>query len=84
VNEEFTALDTLLRHLPQCINPGGRIAILTFHSGEDRRVKKALAAGLADEIWSSISESVIRPTPTEQHHNPRSSSAKLRWAIRAW
>jgi 16S rRNA (cytosine1402-N4)-methyltransferase len=84
VNEEFTALDTLLRHLPQCINPGGRIAILTFHSGEDRRVKKALAAGLAAGTWSSISENVIRPAPAEQHANPRSSSAKLRWAVRAW
>jgi len=83
VNEEFTALDTLLRHLPQCLNPGGRAAILTFHSGEDRRVKKALAAGLAEETWSRIAETVIRPTPAEQQANPRSSSAKLRWAIRA-
>lgn len=84
VNEEFTALDTLLRHLPQCLNPGGRAAILTFHSGEDRRVKKALAAGLVDETWSSIAETVIRPTPAEQHANPRSTSAKLRWAVRAY
>lgn len=84
VNEEFSALDTLLRHLPQSLNPGGRAAILTFHSGEDRRVKKSLAAGLAHKTWSSISETVIRSSPTEQHRNPRSSSAKLRWAIRAW
>jgi 16S rRNA (cytosine1402-N4)-methyltransferase len=84
VNEEFTALDTLLRHLPQCLNPGGRVALLTFHSGEDRRVKKALAAGLADGTWSSIADTVIRPTPSEQHANPRSTSAKLRWAIRAY
>ncbi len=83
VNEEFTALDTLLRHLPQCLNPGGRAAILTFHSGEDRRVKKAFAAGLADETWSSIAETVIRASPAEQHANPRSTSAKLRWAVRA-
>lgn len=83
VNEEFTALDTLLRHLPECLNPGGRAAILTFHSGEDRRVKKAFAAGLADETYICISPEVIRPGPAEQHGNPRSSSAKLRWAIKA-
>jgi 16S rRNA (cytosine1402-N4)-methyltransferase len=83
VNEEFTALDTLLRHLPDCLNPGGRAAILTFHSGEDRRVKKAFAAGLADETYICISPEVIRPGPEEQHANPRSSSAKLRWAIKA-
>ena len=82
VNEEFTALDTLLRHLPQCLNSGGRAAILTFHSGEDRRVKKALAAGLADETYLCISPEVIRPGPAEQHLNPRSSSAKLRWAMK--
>jgi 16S rRNA (cytosine1402-N4)-methyltransferase len=83
-NEEFTALDTLLRHLPGCLHPGGRAAILTFHSGEDRRVKKAFAAGLADGTWSSIADHVIRPGPAEQHQNPRSTSAKLRWAIRAF
>ena len=83
VNEEFTALDALLRHLPQCLNPGGRAAILTFHSGEDRRVKKAFAAGLADETYLCISPEVIRPSPAEQHVNPRSSSAKLRWAMKA-
>ncbi|MDB6070031.1 MAG: rsmH 1 [Verrucomicrobiales bacterium] len=84
VNEEFTALDTLLRHLPDCLVPGGRAAILTFHSGEDRRVKKAFAAGLAAEIYSSVSQEVIRPDPVEQHANPRSGSAKLRWAVRAF
>ena len=84
VNEEFTALDSLLRHLPGCLNPGGRVAILTFHSGEDRRVKKAFAAGLADQSYISISPEVIRPGPAEQHNNPRSSSAKLRWAIRTY
>jgi len=83
VNEEFSALDTLLRHLPACLNPGARVALLTFHSGEDRRVKKALAAGFEAGTWSEIAESVIRPSMTEQHLNPRSSSAKLRWAIRA-
>ncbi|MEI6085078.1 MAG: 16S rRNA (cytosine(1402)-N(4))-methyltransferase RsmH [Verrucomicrobiota bacterium] len=76
VNEEFTALDNFLRVLPGCLNPGGRVAILTFHSGEDRRVKKAFAAG----NYASIAEEVIRPSPQERHDNPRSASAKLRWA----
>jgi 16S rRNA (cytosine1402-N4)-methyltransferase len=82
VNDEFSALDTLLRHLPTCLKPDGRVAILTFHSGEDRRVKKSFAAGYHDGIYSVISE-VIRPTPEERNSNPRSAPAKLRWAKRA-
>jgi len=82
VNEEFTALDTLLRHLPECLNPGGRVAILTFHSGEDRRVKKAFQAALRDGRFSRISENVERPSAEECRANPRATSAKLRWAIR--
>ena len=80
VNDEFSALDMLLRHLPSCLNPGGRVAILTFHSGEDRRVKKSFEAGLRDGFYSDIAHEVIRPTPEERHDNPRSSPAKLRWA----
>ena len=80
VNDEFSALDTFLRNLPGCLNPGGRAAILTFHSGEDRRVKKAFEAGLRDGFYADIAREVIRPTPAERHDNPRSSSAKLRWA----
>ena len=83
VNDEFSALDAFLRNLPACLKPGGRVAILTFHSGEDRRVKKAFAAGHQNGIYSEISEDVLRPTPAEQHSNPRSAPAKLRWAIRA-
>ncbi len=83
VNEEFSALDMLLRHLPSCLNPGGRVAILTFHSGEDRRVKKAFEAGLRDGLYADIAHDVIRPTPEERHDNPRSSPAKLRWARKA-
>ncbi|MEI6669152.1 MAG: 16S rRNA (cytosine(1402)-N(4))-methyltransferase RsmH [Acidobacteriota bacterium] len=82
VNEEFTALDTLLRHLPRCMNPGGRVAIVTFHSGEDRRVKKAFQAGLRDGVYAAIAENVVRPGPGECHDNPRASAAKLRWATR--
>jgi 16S rRNA (cytosine1402-N4)-methyltransferase len=80
VNDEFSALDMLLRHLPACLTPGGRVAILTFHSGEDRRVKKAFEAGLHDGLYADIAHEVIRPTPEERHDNPRSSPAKLRWA----
>jgi len=82
VNDEFSALDTLLRMLPGCLAPAGRVAILTFHSGEDRRVKKAFEAGLRDGFYSEISREVIRPSPEEQRSNSRSSPAKLRWAMR--
>jgi 16S rRNA (cytosine1402-N4)-methyltransferase len=82
VNDEFSALDSLLRHLPTILNPGGRVAILTFHSGEDRRVKKAFSAGLRDGTYSEIAQDVVRPSPTERHANPRSAAAKLRWARR--
>ena len=83
VNDEFGALDSLLRTLPQCLNSGGRVAIMTFHSGEDRRVKKAFQAGLSSGIYASIAIDVIRPTGQEVNSNPRASSAKLRWAIRS-
>ncbi len=83
VNDEFSALDSFLRNLPVCLKPGGRVAILTFHSGEDRRVKKAFEAGLRDGIYADIAREVIRPTPAERHDNPRSGSAKLRWARKA-
>ena len=83
VNDEFSALDMLLRHLPACLNPGGRVAILTFHSGEDRRVKKAFEAGFRDGFYADIARNIIRPTPEERRDNPRSSPAKLRWARKA-
>ncbi|MDA0832031.1 MAG: 16S rRNA (cytosine(1402)-N(4))-methyltransferase RsmH [Planctomycetota bacterium] len=82
VNDEFGALTTFLRHLPSCLKPGGRVAILTFHSGEDRRVKQAFKTGLRDGVYASIAEEVLRPSPEEQHTNPRSSAAKLRFAVR--
>lgn len=82
VNDEFSALDSLLRVLPECLRPGGRVAILTFHSGEDRRVKKAFETGLRDGAYAEISPEVIRPTAEERYANPRSAPAKLRWARR--
>ena len=80
VNDEFGALETLLRHLPACLRPGGRAAILTFHSGEDRRVKRAFADGVRSGLFSATSREVTRAGPEERHANPRSISAKLRWA----
>lgn len=82
VNDEFGTLDALLRQIPQCLKAGGRVAILTFHSGEDRRVKLALKQGLSDGIYASIAEDVVRASMEEQRANPRSSSAKLRYATR--
>ncbi len=82
VNEEFTVLETWLRGLPQCLKPGGRVAVLTFHSGEDRRVKKAFQAGLLDGLYSAVSDQVIRPSGSEVRDNSRAAPAKLRWAMR--
>ena len=82
VNDEFSALENFLRYLPLCLNPGGRVAILSFHSGEDRRVKKAFEAGLHGGLYAGISPEVIRPSLEERHANPRSTPAKLRWAHR--
>lgn len=82
VNEEFTALDAFMRALPGCLKPGGRVAVLTFHSGEDRRVKQFMRTGVRDGIYTEMSDGVITATPEERRMNPRSSSAKLRWAIR--
>ena len=83
VNDEFSALETFLRNLPACLSSGGRVAILTFHSGEDRRVKKAFEAGFRDGFYCEITREVQRPTPAERNANPRSAPAKLRWAKRS-
>jgi 16S rRNA (cytosine1402-N4)-methyltransferase len=82
VNDEFSALDTFLRHLPLCLAPGGRVVVLTFHSGEDRRVKKAFQAGHRDGVYAAFADEVIRPSAEEVRANPRAGSAKLRWASR--
>ena len=82
VNGEFSALDGVLRNLPLCLSPGGRVVILTFHSGEDRRVKKALDAGRSDGTYTAIAGEVVRPSAEEVRANPRAAAAKLRWAVR--
>jgi len=82
VNDEFEVLDALLRSLPLCLAPGGRVAIITFHSGEDRRVKKAFQAGRREGVYSDIAAEVIRSTKDETFSNRRAAAAKLRWAVR--
>ena len=83
VNDEFSALDTFLRRLPDCLLPGGRVAILSFHSGEDRRVKHHFRSGFRSGVYCEIAPDVIRPTGQEIRANSRSASAKMRWAIRS-
>lgn len=83
VNDEFGTLEALLRALPLALAPGGRVAIITFHSGEDRRVKKAFQAGHRDGTYSDVADEVIRAGKAETFANRRAQSAKLRWAVRA-
>ena len=80
VNEEFSALDAFLRTAPHFLKPGGRMVILTFHSGEDRRVKKCFQQLQRDGVFSEISDDVIIASSEERRANPRSIPAKLRWA----
>ncbi|MEG2018446.1 MAG: 16S rRNA (cytosine(1402)-N(4))-methyltransferase RsmH, partial [Clostridium sp.] len=83
VNKEFEVLDEFLEKLPSVLAKGGRVAILTFHSGEDRRVKKSFKYFLREGIYSEIAPEPIRPSAEECHANSRARSAKLRWAIKA-
>ena len=83
VNREIPNLERLLAILPDVVAPGGRVAILAFHSGEDRRVKAEFRDGLRGGIWSRVSEDPVRASPEEIEANPRARSAKLRWAVRA-
>ena len=83
VNSEFEVLYQFLEKLPAVLNPGGRVAILTFHSGEDRLVKKAFKQGVSDGVYSEISKDALRPTPEECRRNGRAKCTKMRWAIRS-
>ena len=82
VNSEFEVLYAFLEKLPGVLKCGGRVAVLTFHSGEDRLVKKAFKQGLRDGQYSAVAEDVTRPSAEECFRNPRARSTKLRWAIR--
>jgi len=83
VNDEFGALEKFLEELPFSLAPGGRVAILSFHSGEDRRVKKSFQYFFRLGQYSEIAPDPIRPTLEECNSNPRAKSAKLRWAIKS-
>lgn len=83
VNRELGNLEQLLRVLPGCLRPGGRAALISFHSGEDRQVKASFRAGLQAGVYAAVAPEPVRPTFAERTANPRSRSAKLRWARRA-
>lgn len=82
VNNEFEVLETFLEKLPNVMKKGGRIAILTFHSGEDRLVKKSFQRFYREGVYSEIAKDVIRPSAEECNRNSRARSTKMRWAIR--
>ena len=83
VNSEFEVLEAFLNALPGALADGGRVAILTFHSGEDRLVKKAFQQYYREGIFEEIATDVVRPTAEECRQNGRARSTKMRWAIRA-
>ena len=83
INNELEALDELLEKLPDSLASGGRVAILSFHSGEDRLVKKSFKRLFREGVYREIAPDPIRPSLEECNSNSRARSAKLRWAIRA-
>jgi 16S rRNA (cytosine1402-N4)-methyltransferase len=82
-NDEFGVLYEFLEKLPDALSTGGRVAILSFHSGEDRLVKKSFQRLFRDGVYSAIAEEPIRATAEERNQNGRARSAKFRWAIKA-
>lgn len=82
VNSEFEVLYQFMERLPQALRPGGRVAVLTFHSGEDRIVKKAFQAYQREGVYSDVAREVIRPSKEECYRNSRAHSTKLRWAVK--
>ena len=83
VNSEFEVLEAFMQKLPDILAPGGRVAILTFHSGEDRLVKQYLKMYQKDGVYQDVARDVIRPSAEECARNPRAKSTKMRWAVRA-
>jgi len=83
VNEEYEVLYEFLEKLPDALAPGGRVAILSFHSGEDRLVKKSFKRLYREGVYSEIAKDIIRPSAKECFENSRAKSTKMRWAIKA-
>lgn len=83
VNSEFEVLYEFMEKLPHVLAEGGRATILTFHSGEDRIVKKAFKQLYREGIYSEIAKDVIRPSAEECAKNGRARSTKMRWAVKA-
>jgi len=83
VNRELPNLERLLAVLPGCLKPGGVAAIVSFHSGEDRRVKQAFREGLRTGTYDRASDDPTIASAEERRVNPRSAAAKLRWARRS-
>ena len=83
VNQEYEVLYAFLEKLPDALKPGGRVAVLTFHSGEDRLVKKSFRKLYQEGVYKEIAQDVTRPSPQECVQNSRARSTKLRWAIRS-
>jgi 16S rRNA (cytosine1402-N4)-methyltransferase len=82
VNDEMNGLGQFLRIAPYCLKPGGRIGIISFHSGEEQLVKNSWPEGLESGVYSSICDQGARPSADEVAKNPRSRSAVFRWAVR--
>jgi 16S rRNA C1402 N4-methylase RsmH len=82
INHEYEVLYEFMEKLPQALAPGGRAAILTFHSGEDRIVKKAFKSFKQQGLYEAVAEEVVRPGREECRANPRAHSTKLRWAVK--
>ena len=83
VNREFEVLYEFMEKLPDALRPGGRVAILTFHSGEDKLVKRALKEGYKAGIYADYAKDVVRPSAQECVKNGRARSTKMRWAVKA-
>jgi 16S rRNA (cytosine1402-N4)-methyltransferase len=80
VNDELTGLEQFLRVAPYCLRPGGRMGLISFHSGEHERIEASFRAGLESGVYEAVSVEPIRPSAQERFSNPRSRSAQLRWA----
>jgi 16S rRNA (cytosine1402-N4)-methyltransferase len=81
VNDELGCLRELLRVVPYCLRPGGRIGIISFHSGEDRIVKQSFRDGVRNGVYQSAAEDAVVPKTKEINSNSRSVSARFRWAV---